>query len=334
MVSTTSEPETSKPLTWDIEISVLTNSRLWSDLIKAALVITVLLAILIGIPLGIEREWYALGRIIPAAFAGTLLLFIVGTVGLTLITGNRFRLHYKVSESGVICTVTDSRARAISRGTFLTGVLAGNLAATGVGLNTMLSEERTAFWSRIERAVLNSRRHTIDLRGSWRSLLVVHCPPEIYPQASAFIQGQLEKYRRSGKHKEGPKLGALVLWSLANLLACLPLFVLPFPFEIDLFIPILLLCFSVATVWFFSPLAYATLLGIAGAIVQIILLGLERHTGAIGTMTFDYSGFETLHGDELPSLIIAMLGLLFLGWFAIRTLRGKGPSALERDMTE
>ncbi len=321
------------PISWDIEISLLSNYRVWADLTKITLVVSILFVLLLGIPLGAEGEWEALGQISLAAVAGTALLLIIGILLLALITGNRFGLHYEISESGVICKVTDNRARAISRGTLLTGIMTGSLATTSTGLVTMAGEEHVAFWTRIEYALFKPHRHIIDLRGSWRSLLVIYCPPNLYSQVESIIRSHITENKPVKEMEKGPSLRSLILWTLIVILACLPLFVLPFPFEMDLLVPLILLTFSIASIWLVSPLAYIVLLSVVAAVIQIILLGLERHVGNIGTIKFNYSGFESLRGDDWVPLIIAVIGLLFLLWFALQYIRGRKQSALERDMT-
>ncbi len=322
-----------EPIRWDIEISVLTNRRVWLDLLKVALIVYMLVLLLLGIPLGVAGEWQALGKFaigFPVLIVG---LFLIGILGLTALTGNRFRLHYEIDDDGATCTVTDQRARAVGRGAALIGMMMGSLATTGAGLATIAGESRVAFWSRIGRARYHRRRHVIDLQGSWRSLLVIYCPPELYERVAKLISERLAADQHLGTAKPGPSRLSLLLWSAAVILACLPLFALPFPFRIGVAVPIFLLCFAVGSVWLVRALGYAVLLGVAAAVYQIVAAGLQRHKGSIGTMHYDYSGFDSLRGDRWGAIIIAGVGLVFLTWFAIRTVRGRGPAAFERDIT-
>jgi len=319
-------PKTDPSLSWEADISVLNNWRVWSDIAKIWLIVAICSIIALGIPLGAAGAWDAVGLFAIFAIVATGCLLIVGAILLAVITGNRFRLKYDFDENGVTCTVTDPRARMIGRGTFLAGLAAGSLATTSTGMVTISGEEREAFWSRIKSAKFDPRRRTIDLRGSWRSLLVVYCPAELYDKIARLVEDRISDASHSDSYQAGSSLPKLLLWSVYVVAACLPLFALPYPFEMDLLIPILLLCFAVACVWFLPPLGYFVLLGVAGAVFQI---------ASVGVQNFGSFGYGRLSVDAWGLQIgAAAIGLLFLTWFAIRTIRGNGPSALYHDITE
>ena len=105
-----------------------------------ALAVYLIILVLFGFIFMPEREWDLMiltAWAFPIAIVGLLL---VGLVLLTALTGNRFGLQYELNDEGAFLTVSDRRARAVSRLTLVIGAMVGSLSATGTGILTMAGD--------------------------------------------------------------------------------------------------------------------------------------------------------------------------------------------------
>jgi threonine/homoserine/homoserine lactone efflux protein len=101
-------------------------------------------------------------------------------------------------------------------------------------------------------------------------------------------------------------------------LAVAPLFVLSsYPFELDLFLPLLMMTFALATVWLI-PLFGWVVIGCAAILALLITV--------TGLSEFDY-----LYGYEQAAFVLAYVGLAYLVWFSWRALRGRFVPPLVQD---
>jgi uncharacterized membrane protein len=95
----------------------------------------------------------------------------------------------------------------------------------------------------------------------------------------------------------------------------------------------ILLCFSVATVWFLPPLAYVVIGAGLWIATEMLLSAFEiRDSMFVGEQRFP--AYQAASGDDWARLVLTLAGLAFLCWFAWRTLRGKYTPVLLGDEIE
>jgi len=320
------------PLTWECDVPLLTNPAMVGGLIKVWAIAGLLMLGLVGGIIGIQD---GIKAVVPLAEMLLLILgglFVLSLLIMLVVFGNRMRMAFTIDDRGVLVQLIDRRAKATNRLAAIAGVLAGKPGVAGAGLIAMSDEERGAVWSSIVTARYDPGRHTISLRNEWRVVLYVFCTPQIYPEAAARVAANIAKAARPAQAPQrNPLWGALGL-SVLVVLATLPLFGMPYPFEPHLLAIILILCFGLATIWLIPLMAWVVLAGVGWIVTTIVLRGLEpkinQFTGA------PYTSFGYLDAGDFIGFAVAAAGLAVLVFISIAALRGRISSLLTRDMNE
>lgn len=306
-------------LEWSIAVPLLGNRRVTSQLLKAEVIIVALFGLLIGMPLAVEGEWDALGRVVGGMAVVTAALLLVSTLVLVVMTRNRYHLSYRLDAKGALQQVVDPRARAVHRTAAVGGVLSGRPGVAAGGLIGLSTERRMTTWDQVSAVVERRRDHSIDLRNRWRTLVTIYCPTDRFDDARAFARERIA-HAAGMAGDTGPGPLALAGWTVAVCLAAFPLFALPYPFRAPIALPLFLLVPALATVWLVPVFGWVTLAGAILGVGWILQVGYGDH------------GWSSLIYTEWIPVAWAVAGLLFLAWLGIRAGRGRGPTALYRDL--
>lgn len=320
------------PLTWECDVPLLTHPAMIGSLIKVLAIAGFLMFALVGGIIGIQE---GIRAVLPLAEMLLLVLgglFVLSLLIMLVVFGNRMRMSFTVDDRGVTVRMIDRRAKATNRLAAVAGVLAGKPGVAGAGLIAISDEERSAVWSSIVVARYDPRRYTIALRNEWRVVLYVFCTPQTYQEAAARIAANIARATRPAQSpRRNPLWGTLGL-SVLVVLATLPLFAMPYPFEPHLLAVLLTLCFALATVWLIPLLAWVVLGGVAWIVATIVLRGLEPKVNQFtGT---PYTSFGNLDGGDFAGFAIVAAGLAVLVFISVAALRGRISSLLTRDMNE
>ncbi|MBT9165033.1 MAG: hypothetical protein DDT22_00983 [candidate division WS2 bacterium] len=108
---------------------------------------------------------------------------------------------------------------------------------------------------------------------------------------------------------------------------------MPYPFEIDLIFPIIILCFAQATLWLISLMGYVVLGGVAYTVGTIFYIGFQSREIGYLFKEGPYTNFELLSSWEWPPLIILFIALGYYLWFSLSAIKGKRSSTLEADLS-
>jgi hypothetical protein len=170
------------------------------------------------------------------------------------------------------------------------------------------------------------------LRNRWRTVVVLYCTAENYEAVAELVRVHLAAVPAASRPKAGSPIPALLGWTAGVIAASFPAFVLPYPFTLDLLMPMVMLAFAVAAVWLIPLFGYVVMFCAAYLVFEVVAIGTtarrNQFTGSV------YSGFETLDGGEWVALGSFAVGIAFLVWFGIRAVRGRVPTALATDMAE
>jgi hypothetical protein len=248
-----------------------------------------------------------------------------------LVFGNRLRTRFTVSDDGVRCESLDRTARASSRAALVAGIITGRPGAAGSGLLAMTQEDQTLRWRGAFSASADAGRHTIALRNRWRTLLTVYCSAENFQAVRARVERHMAAHGTAARAQGPSRLRAYLRDTALAVLASLPLLLADRVYGYGLLLPLLLMCFAVATVWFVRHLAWVTLLcgaGLAGAIVLAALAPRASVFSGHGTRP----RYEWLSGDDWALTAAGVAGLAYLAWQAVRVLRRRVQPALEADL--
>ena len=301
-------------LTWETDISLLTNPLVLKQMVLVVFGAGLLMAFLLSFILAVTGEF----RDIPMM----LLISLLTATGLGLLLclvallffRNRTRVRFTVNSKGVLWESVDKRARTGSRLAIVAGILGRSPQVAGAGALAVSREQEFVRWQDISRVEHNKRRHMITLRNSWRPVMLLVCLPEHYHEVTAYIDDKIVPVSPVSRSGSGPLVKGL-LRTLLVALAAAPTFILSsYPFELDIFLPLLMFLFALATVWLI-PLFGWVVIGCAAVLaVQITWLS--------------FSQFRYLYDFELFAFFLSYGGLAFLVWFSWGYLRGKILSAL------
>lgn len=312
-------------LNWEQRVSLLGQPILLRSYAIAlgatALVVGGLMAFILAVSGESEGVLPLLGML-GLVLLGLAVLFLLVIL---LVFGNRMTQRFTLDARGVASEVVDRRARGAARLLILLGLLTGKAGAVGTGLIAAGDRTRALLWSEVGRVRYDPRRHVVALGNSWRTVVILFCTPQNYASvASAVAAATLGRLQRR-RHP----LPRLLLHTLLVALALVPIFRLPYPFERDLLLPILVLCFALATVWLIPLLAWVVVAGCGWLVVELALVALETRQSQFGSGS--YRVWEVLDGSDWMALGLAGLGVAYLLWLSQAALRGRFVSGLMAD---
>lgn len=324
---------TDKKTTWEIKIPLITNPLIMLDTVKVFGIAFLIIALLFFIIFGAQGEMETLLPMLGMfgiIFGGLIFLSMLIMV---IVFGNKFHCRFTISPEGILFENVDKRSRFLNRAAVGTGFLAGSASTMGAGFTAQASEMIGIEWQNIARADFNPKRKTISIANTWRKVMVVYCNNDNWDEVSATVKEYLESTKRPETQttKRKSPLPRLIILTLAAIIAVLPLLGMPYPFEIDLFVPIFLLCFAAASIWLIRFLSVATLLGCGYVIYHIFSIGLGNHEWQMfsGQATNE---FGMLDGGEWIGIIITFICIGFLVTLSVLQLKGKITPALEGDL--
>lgn len=310
-----SPPEVGQPLTWETNISLLTNPLVVRQLILVVVGSGLFMALLLSFVFGASGEFdmiLPMLRISALVTAGLGVLVFLITV---IVFGGRIRVRFTMNEEGVLWETVGKRAITGSRLAILTGVLARSPQVAGAGALAASRQREFVAWQDVAAAELDRRHSMITLRNSWRPIMLVVGVPESFDRVVAYAQSRVT----AAAHRDAipaPRPRSRPLWNglgrtILVALAVAPLFALSgsYFFALDLLLPLILLMFALATVWLI-PLFGWVVIGCAAILAIQLALG--------GLADFDY-----LYAEEQVALLLAYIGLGYLVWFSWGSLRGR-----------
>jgi hypothetical protein len=318
---------------WEISVPLLSNRAVVGGMIRVFGISVLLIAALMTVIFGSQGEWDALPPLLfgfLAVFAG---LVFVSLLVMALVFRNRMRFRYTVSDTGVLFETIDKTVRAVDRIAVVGGILGGSAQATGAGLIAQSQETQELRWEGAFRAEYRPRSRVVILRNAWRQLMLVYCTPENYAEVAARIGGAMEASGTAERVPGRSPIGRYVAWSAVAVLACLPLFALADAFDVPLLLPIGILCFALATIWFVGLFGYVVIAGVAATAWSVAADGL-------GTQASFFSPGETFarwtvySGDDWALIAVAGAGCAVLCWLSYRAVTGRMPSMLASDAAD
>lgn len=319
-------------LVWEADISLLTNPLILRQLVTLLALTGLFMSGLLSFLLAVQGEW----RAIPTVLGMTLL--VVGILAVLMLPamlflGNRIRARFTVNEKGVLYETVGRRARTVSRLAVLLGALGGRPTTAGAGLLGMSRERESYSWRGIVSASYHPRWRGITLCNRWRAVAFLACTPGNYEQVAAYVRWMVATPKAGRAAAARSPLPRLLGRTALVVLAALPIFLIPYPFELDPFVPLIMLCFALATVWlvhFFGWVVIATALWIAA---EIVLIGLQVRQSIFASLGV-YRVYEILDAWDWSALALAAAGLAYLIIFSWRAARGRIVSALGEDWAE
>lgn len=318
-----------EPLGWDADLPLF--SRVMLTQWTGAMLATLLLVALIMAPIFlVDGDLDALGRLMVMMAVCVAVLWAFGLLLMALLFRGRFRVRFTVDRKGIRFESREGTAAKLNRAAVVIGALAAKPGLAGAGLLAASREAEEVRWSPAVRIVYRPRSGTILVRNSWRTLMWVHCPAEVYDRAAAAIQEHSAAASAAAPGASRSPLPRYLGHTLLVAVASFALFAAADEFGVDLLVPLSIYCFALAMVWLVPLFGYVVL---AGLLLQAGLttgdLWEVRESSLFVGET--YRGYEVLGDAETGLLLVtavAASGLALMSW---RYLRGRSVSALVAD---
>jgi hypothetical protein len=337
-VRNSSSPETKtnqggNGITWEILVPLLNNRLIVGATIKVFGFAAIGVASLLSLVFATQGNW----QLIPKTFLFLMLLgcglIVLSLVIMAVVFQNRWRFRFTLSDDRIRFETIDKTLRAANRLAVKAGVLVGRPQAIGAGLIGQSTEIQEIKWSGSFRAVYKPGARVVILRNRWRRLMIIYCTPENYTKVAEYIRICIERYGTDARGSQRSPLPRYLATTAMVILAATPVFLLIEPFEVPLWMPMVLLCFTLATVWLISIFGYVVLASILLIVGAVVIDAFDMRESFLHAGVH-YSHWSVFSGDEWALLVIAGVGLILLGWFAIRAVQGRFTSVLEADRSD
>jgi hypothetical protein len=289
----------------------------------------IVMMVLFGFIFGVTGEFDALLPMLTIMTMSIVGLWVCMLLVMIIFLGNRMPMHFTIHKGGITCEMTSKRSKVANRVLIILGILARKPGAVGTGVIARSQESQSFEWERVYAVKYNEKRHVITLRNRWRSLIMIFCLPENYRDVVETIKANIRQRPENQQRHKNP-LSSLFLRTALTILACVPLFRLDYPFKVDLFLPIFILCFSMATIWLIPLFGYIVIGAVFYVTIVIIAQGLQVHASQYRFLG-NYRGFELLNGDDWVFMAVLCLAIIYLLWSSWRAVKGKDASALFLD---
>lgn len=152
--------------------------------------------------------------------AGFFVLLALVTL---LVYRNGFQATFTITPDGV-GFASGNRERGLNRLATVIGIFSGTPAVAGAGMLAYARENVEYPWEIIREVKVYPGARVISLRTSWRTLLRLHCPPELFDDAVSLARtyaaeaGEREQTTEPVIHTRRSHL-ALALWVMVAMLA-------------------------------------------------------------------------------------------------------------------
>jgi hypothetical protein len=327
------DTDSNRQITWDTDIPLVTNGYMLRTMLKVTLGSGVLVGALVSLMLGVQGDWSLIPSILAMFFAAGMGFFAISVLIMWLVFGNHFRVRFTVGATGVRYESLDRASKVGNRAALVVGLLAGRPGAAGSGLLAMTQENQALAWSGAFRAEFDPGAHRIAFCNRWRTLMMMYCTAENYEQVRSIVTSQMATHSTAERAAGKSPLGSYLLHTTLAVLACLPLYALGDVYDYGLFLPLLLMCFAIATVWFVRHLAWVVLIAVALIVVAMLENAMSMRVSSF-SLGYSYRRFEVLSGDHWALTVLAIVGMSYLLWLAISTLRAGRQPALESDLAD
>ncbi len=328
----TEEQQRQAVLTWEKDIPLLGNPAVIKQMLQMLLFTGLLMA---GLP---SFVFLLTGE--PEAIPSILVISLLSMVGFGILIfliiliffNNRFRVRYTIDEKGVLWETIDKRARLLNTMATVAGASAQNPSVAGAGLTGMSRNKDFTPWGIVARVEYHPAHYTINLRNSWRTVMTVVCHSEEYQQVADYIAGQADSPKTGLSREEKPANPLMIMFwrTFTVMLASVPVFTFIHEYHQDIFFPLIMLVFALATVWLVPLLGWAVI-GSALFVAYEIFVILFAEKTSMFSWRGNYRAYEVFdHGDWFL-LFLTLAGLTYLIWFSWSSIRGRIISALMSD---
>lgn len=316
-------------IVWETDLRLFSPELLqgWSLAMAATWVVMMLI---LGVVFAAQGEFDALADMALVFLAVTTGLWLLGFLIMALLFQGKFRVRYTLSSSGVRMETLDKTAKGSNRLAIVLGTLSGKPGLLSAGLINRSRESEALEWDGAYRAVLRPERHLVVFKGAWRNLLLLQCLPQNYARVAARVAAEMEAHGTARRVPGKSPLPVYLGRSLLVVLASLPIFLLHEEYDLDVFLPLLMFCFALATVWLI-PLFGWVVLGCLAWISCNVGARLVQDIPSYFRPGQTFTRLSVMGLEDALLLGLAVLGTAWLVWLSWAALHGRIQSALVAD---
>ena len=315
---------------WEIDVPLWTNPLIVGATARVFAFAAIGIASMLSLIFWVQGDTDAIGPIWLAFAAVGAGLFVLGLLIMALVFGNRLCCRFTIDSRGILFETIDRRAQRSNRLLILLGLLLRKPQALGTGLIATSQEVQSLHWRGAFCAEYLPRRQVVILKNRWRRLMLVYANADNYAAVAARIAVEIERHGTATRVPLRSPLPRYLALSALVVVACVPLFGLVEEFEISLMLPLLQLCFGLATVWLIGLFGYVLIavdLLIAGAVL-LDAFSVQESWIRRGEHYTQWAVYSDQDWGLLLLSAIAMMVLGVLGW---RAAHGKPPAMLMAD---
>lgn len=320
-------------LVWEIAIPLLSNRVMVGGMARVFAISGVIMSGLMAVLFGAQGDWALIVPISAGLLGLCVGLFVLSLLVMAVVFRNRMRFRFTIGHTGVRAETIDRTVRLANRLAVGAGVLAGSPQAVGAGLLSASRETEEARWSGRFRARYDDRARIVVLRNAWRAILYIYCTPENYAQVAERIRQEIEAHGTAERVPRRSPLGRHLGLSAVVVAACLPSFLLVDTLDVPLLIPLLLLCFALAMVWFIGLFGWVVLGVMVLEAGSVLVNGLDVRESFLRPGE-TYAHWTVFAGDTWALLVLAGASFVLLGGLSVRAIRGKMRSVLDADFVD
>ena len=317
-----------REMKWTIDIPLLNNKILIRQMLMVFFLTFVIVSLLMLVIFLAQGGLGAMPKLLLIFFLVCLGLFALSILVMLVIFGNKMTLRFTVDNKGVLYEMLDKRGRKLTLLAILSGLFRGKPAEAGAGAIAKSRETVFISYKNVTKIEPQDKENVILLKNEWRALLAIYCKRENYDEVKEFLNEVAKNIVSSEKKTKSP-LPKYILLSLLTIIMSIPIFTLPYPFEMSLFVPILILFFTLGGIWLVRPLFFVTI----GSSIYTIIFVIVKLFSKTESLIFDrtYFWYELANGEDIIALVLLAISLLYFIGFSIYSLKGNFLSMLERE---
>ncbi|MCX8095272.1 MAG: hypothetical protein N3D74_03715 [Caldisericia bacterium] len=318
-------------ISWEINIPLLNNKILIKQTIIVFVITYIIVSILMSFIFILQGDYKAALNLLLIFLIVCFGLFLLSLIVMLIIFGNRMKLKFTIDKTGVLYEMIDTRGKKLTTLAIILGLLSRRSSSTGAGLIAKSQERVFINFKNVYKIDTRDKDKTILLKNEWRTLLAIYCNDENYDKVKNYLKDIIDAKEEKEKKKviKNP-LPKYIFLSIITIIMSIPIFTLQYPFEINLFIPILILFFTLAGIWLLRLLNFVTIIASIYVIIYVIFKIFEQKESTL--FGGKYYVYEILSSEDIISLIFLSISLLYFIYFSIYSIKGNFNSMLERDM--
>lgn len=180
-------------LSWKIEIPLINNRFILSNVLKAITITLGILLAVFGTIFSFEQGLPGfMSALIPCLGLGAFFL-IVSVLTLGVILRNKYPLEYILTDDGIIMKSQSGTAKKIHRLALILGILARSTAVAGAGAAGMAGEAFTCSWKGIKSVKLYPDQKVVAAKQNFIQTMYLFCTEKNFQEISELVLKKASK---------------------------------------------------------------------------------------------------------------------------------------------